>query len=91
MIIGLGGRRVHVIMATNTMDDSESLEFRAIDENSEDSASGRFLAGLTCYDRPQSPLLVYVPEEIESSLLMEFLNYARDWFSVNLPDTEILE
>jgi hypothetical protein len=68
------------------MDDSESLEYRA-PSGGEDP--GVLLAGVTCYDRPQTPLLIHVPGEIESTLLIKIIHHALDWFAKNMPGTII--
>ena len=82
----LGNARVVQTHTTNIQDDSETVEFW--------SGPGRgvedLLAGVTCVDRPTSPLLVHVPNDVEWGLLNQLLRYAQEWFEQNLPGTKIV-
>lgn len=87
MIVDVGGVRLHLTTATNVQDDSETLEFRTHDPASQ---GVRVVAGVTCFDRPESSLLIHVPDEIEESLLVAILAFSRTWFAKNMPDTRIV-
>ena len=87
MIVDVGGMRLHLTAATNVLDDSETLEFRTYSPVSQEA---RMVAGVTCYDRPESPLLIHVPDEVEESQMAAILAFSRTWFAENMPNTRIV-
>lgn len=87
MIIEIEGRNYRVIAATNVQDDSETLEFRSSVVAEE---IGDLVAGVTCYDRHESPMLIHIPHEIEESLAIAILAFSRDWFTKNMPHTKVV-
>lgn len=82
MHVILQGQDLYMTILANVTDDSETLSFYDADPGESD---GRFLAGLTWYDRKSSPLLVHIPEEIDYVLLERMVTFALEWISDNAP------
>ncbi len=86
MVVEVAGVLLRLTVATNVYDDSETLEFRTHDPV---SYGANMVAGVTCFDCPESPLLIHIPDGIEESLLRAILDFSRTWFAKNLPYTRI--
>ena len=77
---------IQVSHTANIVDDSDTLEFW----RGSARAGSDLLLGVTVFDRPESPLLIYVPNEIAWEKVQQLVHHAVDWFAINMPDTKLI-